>query len=680
MRLGHPGYRTLGRFADGNLPEPRHRRVSDHLADCSRCRQEVAFIRQVGELARSLDAPPAPRAIFDRVLEQRAEGDRVLLPLEPAGRPVPHRHRWVMAATAVIVLLAAGLFLSTELLEADRAGLRFVPDRPEPGQLLRLSYDGGYRFHEAEHLRLRTRYRTGSGRTWEQLAAILDRDGETFTTELPLPDSVVYAVFAVEDLHGEQVDSRSGQLWEVVARAPDGRPDLAALDQRFVELFVRDELEAYRTALVMTELYPESARAWSRRWSLERLDPTDSIRRLYLDRFEALERQLTESPPADPAELAHMAWFALTLGRSAGVEYWIREASHRNARATPLYQARAARIRLTPGIEPGRALSELEALWTEAPRPVPAVADAGWHFAAAAADWDAAVRWLERLQDSRGDRAVGWHLDVLTDVFPATRVLDWALGPGRDILLEGPSGHRPLDRSVSEHARILAETRQFRLAQIARLAVDVGRDSVAAALAMEATPLGWNTAALEELGSILLAVGETTAAAAAYARVAADPVGGPIPDPVRITAGWSERVAAARTELDRRVLQDLVMRFLPDTLRPAGPGVTVFLSSCAAGHVRDVNRLADALPPNRLHVFTTPGIGRSPEELEACGLEPPARVDPEGAHRRAYVTLGDPDYFVTDSRGRIRFQHTVPAAIPRQLEALERAALPAPQS
>ncbi|MDX1674761.1 MAG: zf-HC2 domain-containing protein [Longimicrobiales bacterium] len=679
MRLGHPRYATLSRFADGDLPETRNRRVADHLADCSRCRQEVAFIRQAGALARSLETPAAPRAILDRVMAQRAAGDRVLLPPEAPGRAAPNRHRWPMAVAAVITLLVAGLFLSTELLEADRGGLRILPIRPAPGQQLSVSYDGDFRFRGHEHLRLRARYRTGSGREWQQLAAILSRDDESFTADVSLPDSVVYAVFAVEDLHGEQVDSRSGRLWEVVARAPDGRPALAALDQRFVDLFVRDEVEAYRTALTMTELYPESARAWSRRWTVERRDMADSIRQFHLERFKALERGLSETPPADPDELAHMAWYALALGQWSSVEYWIREATRRNARAAPLYQAHGAYIRLTPGLDPGRALEELEALWAQAPQPVPAIADAGWWFATAAADWDAAVRWLARLRHLRGIENIGWHL-TLTDVFPSRQVLDWVLGPGRDVLLEDPSGHRPLHRSVSGHRRIVAESRQAALARIARIALAGDRDSAAVALATDAVPLGWRTEALEELGSILLEAGRTADAADAYARAAADPIAGPIPDAIRELDGWEARVAAARAELHRRVLQDLVMRFLPDPLEPsAGPAVTVFLSSCAREHIREINRLADMLPSDRLHVYTTPGIGSSPEELGACGLEPPARFDSEGALRRAYVIHAHPDYFITDSRGRIRFQHTKPAEIPRQLEALERTAVPAVQ-
>ena len=679
MRLGHPRYATLNRFADGDLSEPRTRRVADHLADCSRCRQEVAFIRQAGALARSLETPAAPRGILDRVMAQRAAGDRVLLPPEAPGRTAPHRHRWLMAVAAVIMLLAAGLFLSTDLLEADRGGLRILPIRPAPGQQLSVSYNSDFRFHGQEHLRLRARYRTGSGREWQQLAAILSRDGETFSADVTLPDSVVYAVFAVEDLQGEQVDSRSGKLWEVVARAPDGRPALAALDQRFVDLFVRDEVEAYRTARTMTELYPESARAWSRRWTVERRDMTDSIRRFHLERFKALERRFSETPPADPAELAHMAWYALALGQRTSVEYWIREATRRNARAAPLYQAHAAHIRMTPGIDPHRALDELEALWAAAPEPVAAVAGAGWWFATTAADWDAAVSWLDRLRHVRGIENVGWHI-ALTDAFPSTQVLDWALGPGRDIVLDDRAGHRPLHRSVSEHRRTVAESRQAALARIARLALDGNRDSAAVALATDAVPLGWRTGALEELGSILLEAGRTTEAAEAYAKAAADPVAGPVPAVIREIQGWPARVAAARAELHRRVLQDLVMRFLPDPLKPAaGPAVTVFLSSCALEHVRDVNRLADMLPSDRLHVYTTPGIGASPEELAACGLRPTARFDADGALRRAYVIHAHPDYFITDSRGRIRFQHTKPAEIPRQLEALERAAVPETQ-
>lgn len=90
---GHPGYRRLNRFADGELGPREQGRVAEHVAGCERCHRDVLFIYRAGDLARSLDAPPAPDQLLRGALDRRSAGERVLLPAADGG-VAPTRFPW----------------------------------------------------------------------------------------------------------------------------------------------------------------------------------------------------------------------------------------------------------------------------------------------------------------------------------------------------------------------------------------------------------------------------------------------------------------------------------------------------------------------------------------------------------------------------------------------------------
>lgn len=675
MLFGHPGYATLSRFADGELSAKRQRRVADHLADCARCRQEIAFIRRAGDLARSLDSPSAPPELLARVLERRADGDRVLLPHESAGRPSTPPRRWLPVAAAIVALLAAGLLFTTGVLEADRSTLHITPGTPHPGDTLRVVYGGGQAFAGESYLRLRARYSTFAGYQWEQVAGALERDDEgQFSATIPLPDSVAYATFAVETLDGSRLDSRNRQLWDLVVSAPDGRPSAAGLHQRFADLFERDHPRALATARRATELYPESAIGWADLWVISMISsPSDSLRRFHQATLQTLERAATERPPADPDALAHLAAYAAWLGDWDSAEHWIREAERRGSQDVALAQARTLALWSHHRPRPGPALATLDSLWIAAPGPVPAVASAAWYLALDAGDWDAARTWFPRLRLVRDVGAAYPLLTELAAAFPADSVLDWALDGGRDAVL-GSGGERALFRTQGDHERTVRESRQNVLARLAEAALDAGREETARELARQALPLAWETGALAEAGAVLLATGDTAGATTAWARVAADPAGDPAPAVLRARPDWTDRVQSAREQLIRYVLQGGVLRFLPPGLAPTAPepgrGVTALLSACTPGVIDALNRQAEAFPEVRFIAYAIPPVGLTPEQLDDCGLEVPVRDDPTGEVRRAFGIAGTINLFVTDQAGRIRFEYSDAEEIPRQLLAL----------
>lgn len=107
-RLIHPRFETLVRSAQGELDDKTKRRAADHLALCPRCRVVVAGVRQVGEAARTIEAPAPPAGMRERVLAEREAGERALLPSTAPVNPKPRAVRPGFAAAAAL-LVAAGV-------------------------------------------------------------------------------------------------------------------------------------------------------------------------------------------------------------------------------------------------------------------------------------------------------------------------------------------------------------------------------------------------------------------------------------------------------------------------------------------------------------------------------------------------------------------------------------------
>jgi anti-sigma factor RsiW len=95
---------ALGAYVLGALEPAERRQVREHLADCPACAAEVAELEGLPALldrVRPEDLQAAPVApspdLFDRVLAAAAAEDRRV------------RHRWLLIAAAVLVLLAGGV-------------------------------------------------------------------------------------------------------------------------------------------------------------------------------------------------------------------------------------------------------------------------------------------------------------------------------------------------------------------------------------------------------------------------------------------------------------------------------------------------------------------------------------------------------------------------------------------
>lgn len=152
--LVHPSYARLSRFADGELAGRRHTRVAKHLARCAHCRDEVAFIRRAGELARAIPTPSPADEILDGILARRRSGERIILPTTDTGAAVRWR-RWLPTIILVLAALIAALALSARVFEAKKVGLRLLPEHPGRGDALSVQYHDADLFAGEYRLRLR---------------------------------------------------------------------------------------------------------------------------------------------------------------------------------------------------------------------------------------------------------------------------------------------------------------------------------------------------------------------------------------------------------------------------------------------------------------------------------------------------------------------------------------------
>ena len=120
MMLLHPTDRALLRAAirdetdDVDNADGAHRRTLDHLATCARCRALVQNDR--GIMARACAVPvraDASETLLGRILADRADGGRVILPLADARTINSDTRRYwrsaaALAAAAALVLVTAG--------------------------------------------------------------------------------------------------------------------------------------------------------------------------------------------------------------------------------------------------------------------------------------------------------------------------------------------------------------------------------------------------------------------------------------------------------------------------------------------------------------------------------------------------------------------------------------------
>jgi thiol-disulfide isomerase/thioredoxin len=712
----HPGFRHLSLYADGDLDAPARRRVDAHLERCARCRATVVRVRQMDAEARALPAAPLPADLRARVLTRHGAGETVILPLTDSPVHESARRRgWIAAAAAaVLALVGAPLVLPRAELEANRSDLVFSPAAPRLGATVQVAYRGGALLAGEERLRLRARYLAhdglpvnGLGRQAVVAELVRGRDG-VFRGAFQLPDSVVYAAFAVEDGAGARVDSNGRKLWELLAHGPDGRPRFEALAQRQFDHMEGKWEQAQENARQAAALYPDRVDAWFNLFFIERASFTgpaaDSALARARARLAEFDRAYRARASLDvESELGIITRLADEVGDTARYRHWRARLLRTAPNTLWGVQERFYDIAGVAERDPRAALAGFDSLWSQVGLGRGAIVYLPVALSLAESTGDAeeirrwAGRYLRYAPEDEGvvGAALARHPALREEGMERLRARIRALERVDDTV-------RPLERAVTEERRARAEEAQRVLADLGAALLAAGRRGAALDTLERATRTGWDAALFRLVAELRLQGGDTAGAAVPLALAAADPLlGAALGDSARLVlgsrfdaAGWRARVEGARREMRERVLAHATRRRLPERVRlRTADGRTVTLREISGGRPTFVAFWYRYCPPSREQI---PQLQRIAAVLQREGYtvitltEPltpefrrylgeqritlPIYADPWKELEQALDQTGTPNYFVLDGAGNLRFGTLRElTAVPAQMAALAEA-------
>ena len=114
----HLTRKQLTLLADAEeLTKRAQRRAPGHLARCTKCRDELRFIRELGEGLRQIEYPRPPEGLLQEILQRRRAGERRIT---PGAQPWHAEPRW-RPHHAVLVLGLLGGAVASYLLMARSA-------------------------------------------------------------------------------------------------------------------------------------------------------------------------------------------------------------------------------------------------------------------------------------------------------------------------------------------------------------------------------------------------------------------------------------------------------------------------------------------------------------------------------------------------------------------------------
>ena len=720
MPMGHPRERTLHRFEDGELTGRGRARVAAHLEACARCRALLLSIRSLKEAVRDLPRVELPDGLLEAALARRAAGDRVILPTADPRAP---RITPAAARVAAVGLLLAAGFVAVRVGDAGAhaSDLRFDPDRPVRGATIAVGYTPEAALASHPTLRLRARLRdrddeSYNGGMTSTVVSTLERDADgEYRGEFTLPDSIVFAAFAVEAPDGTLVDANDRRLWELLVHGDDGRPLADALEQRSHDLMGRNWELAFEAARERARLYPDEPGSLSLVGFFEPLVMgeqawADSGLAVFQDRFARLDRKLRGRTDLDGDQLSEMMWSARRTEDSTAERHWRERLVDEFPRHTQTLQHRIVHEVLSPHYaDTAYVLARLDSIWNtiedEPVRGGPGYSHLlgqGLAFAAGTGDAELTGSWADRYLEV-------WPTGEVNVARAIARIP--ALRPRAIRLLEGelarlesfPDDDRPLHLTIEENRRRLERPIQSVLAMLGNTLIDAGETERGAETLARAAAIGWDTGVFRRVAKAQLELGRAETALATFARVAADPATTPaFVDSVRDRLGpaydearWREQVEAARRAMHDRTLEDATMRSLPDRVRlTTGDGRTRTLREIAGGRVAfvtmwdrycgaasealpEIERLATELQARGIAAIVIAEQSPSPE-LDAFLRERNVEItlyhDTRREAKRGFNAWGTPEYFITDGEGRIRFEYTDLTSVLRQVDALDRGA------
>lgn len=589
--------------------------------------------------------------------------------------------------------------------EGANASLSFSPATPEPGDAVRVLYRPSQEMASQPAVHLRARLSTATTVAYSiesrtRTLARLEPDGSgAYSGQFVLPDTVVYALFAVSSAAGDRVDTNSRKGWPLHAHGPDGVPLYAALEQHAEDAAELDSRDGLAVARRLVEVYPDDPGAWATLASYEARSPdTDEDRTSALvDRMAAFDRSLRAEAAPDPARAYGLYRLATVLGANGGgdlSDYWGNWLVEHAPRYTETVGIRAFRTYFELHSDPQAQLAAYDRLWREA-GPGGQLLELGFSTALEVEDVEAARTWAERFVEDIPwtEERVARQLGRL----PATREESVRrLRVVLDRVLSRPLNRRGLFQTVDEHAPALQEEASWTEIALGQALLASGEAEASLAPLRSGAAASGTSEGYVLLAQARLATGDALGAARALAYVAASGADGAdeAEDQGRdlVTAeAWDGLVAAAQRALVARAIQQAGDAPLPDDVALAGPdGERTTLNALVAGTpalvalhsrscgfcVRDMPRL-DALRRTleadgvRVVVVTRDALDPAVAAFfEEQGYVGPLHYDTGGEVAAAFQTQVVPRYFVLDADGRVRFPFTSLDKVPRQIEAL----------
>lgn len=713
----HSALDTLATFTAGELSPSARDRIARHLRDCPACLESLRFVRQLDAATALLPRPDLPDGLRASILSSRSAGERTILPA-PATDVAPRSWRRVgtaIAAAAALVIALVVVMQPRELAAvAVDSELQLLPPNPQLGDQLTIIYKPAPGlFSRADSLILRARLRTPRDEMYQahqtRAVAVLRSTGDgAYRATATLPDSIVFASFAVEDAAAARVDDHSGRLWEFIAHGENGIPLYDALEQRVNDMMGRSWEEAYASAKRLAELYPDRIGAWTLREFFERAlygDAGDSVSATYRPRLERLIAEAKSLPSISEADMGVIFFRQrpprqkATAADSAEFRYWWTRMNREYPRHPQVAQHLAFYVYTGA---PNAILDSLEAAY---PRLAPLhgagrnLYTAALYAADQAKDHPAYRRWLERslAQIPDSARRVAVALAARPTFRPEGIEALRALLGKPAVELGVP---RQLTQNRVDYARTLDDARRRLLAALGTALVTAGQIKAGIDTLTLASRGAWDVEVFRTVTTAYLAAGDTASAMSASARIAADPRTTPgTLDSLGATgrkyfgsARWDSAVAVARSEMHQRLLERSQARSLRGRARvTTSEGRVMDLAALTQGKPaivifwsRNCGAAIDALPEitaaaNRIHRSGTPVLLVVDEAvtsdvgayLVSRNWKLPVYHDTEGNVANAFANFGTPLYYVLDDVGRIRFDRVDhPMQLVAQVEAL----------
>ncbi|HET7621540.1 MAG TPA: TlpA disulfide reductase family protein [Gemmatimonadaceae bacterium] len=700
--LRHPRQRTLSRFIAGDASGEEYAHIARHIARCSECHETVNVTRRIESRFAERRAAPAPEGLKRRIRESLLQMDSAASGEQRATRPPrPVAVRgwpFMLAAAAILAIVAILLSMPARYLTAGATAgdLRLAPSAPARGATITASYTPSQLLAGAMRLRLRAAYRTAndlpvpsSVRRVAASTLIRDRDG-AFHGTFRLPDSVVYATFAVETEDGRVVDSNARRLWPMLVSDGSGVPIYEALEQQVSDLMFRNWELALDAAKRAAALYPMKIRAQAILATLEQsiLTPValDSALTAHRRHIAELESRMEKVASPDPEEMGAMVTFAQMVGDTARARRWLDRVVV--ARPTGLWGLNVAIPRLVPDpdVDPAAAAAVLDSLWHADGSAHPAIVIGGLMTATRSGDSAAARSWLERT-DAVPDEEID-RTRVAQSMLRQPALHESALDLLRAQVraYSHPSdAQRPLEMDAADALRVRRQRQRAALATLGEALLADGRKRAALDTLRLAAAGGWDTETFHRIGNAALLAGDATTARDMFARVAVDPSTPPaFADSARARLkidadDWSRAVREATSELRSRMLQVAERRPLPEPVtltRSDGtpvslralvsdrPTVVVFWSRGCGNALAITSRLVRltqrwvAAGYGVILVVNDRPSSELAAYLEQHHLSLPLYRDMQHEARRALGQWGTPELFVLDGQGRLRYPHT----------------------